>query len=108
MSSSLSKREANRARWYEYIEHWKKSHLTQQAFCEQHQLRLASFRRWRGIVARESEPAPSSAMTFLPVHITGPNVPSLALLLGKDLRIEIPVGFDAVTLKQLVQALQTA
>jgi len=108
MSSSLSKREINRQRWSDRIQHWKRSGLTQKAFCEQHQLGLASFQRWRRIVMMEGQPEESSAVTFLPVHITEPRASSLALLLGDELRIEIPVGFDPVTLKQVVQTLQAS
>ncbi len=108
MNWSLTKREINRQRWFERIQDWKHSGLTQKVFCEQHQLGLASFQRWRTIVMREGESEPSSAMTVLPLHITEPRASSLALLLGDDLRIEIPVGFDAATLKQLVQTLRTS
>jgi hypothetical protein len=49
MNPRLTKRQANRQRWFDYIETWKQSGLTQKAFCEQHQLGLGSFQRWRGI-----------------------------------------------------------
>ena len=107
MSSSLSKREVNRQRWSERIRHWKRSGLAQKAFCEQHQLGLASFQRWRRIFMMEGKSDDSSAVTFLPVNLTVPKVSSLTLLVD-DMRIEIPVGFDPVTLKQVVQALQAS
>jgi len=50
MSSILSKREVNRQHWSERIQHWKRSGLTQRAFCEQHQLGLASFQRGAGFL----------------------------------------------------------
>ena len=46
MSSSLSKREINRQRWFDHIETWKQSGVTRKAFCEQQRLGLASFQRW--------------------------------------------------------------
>jgi len=108
MNSSLSKREVNRQRWSERIQHWKRSGLTQKAFCERHQIGLASFQRWRGIFAKEGKLKATPA-TFLPINIVqSTSAPSLALCLGEDLCIEIPVGFDPVTLKQVVQALQSA
>ena len=109
MNPSLSKREANRQRWFDRIETWKQSSLTQKAFCEQQQLGLGSFQRWRGIFMRGEKPeASSSAVNFLPVNVTVDKAPSLALLIDDHLRIEIPAGFDPVTLKQVVQALQAA
>lgn len=108
MSSSLSKREVNRQRWFDCIEHWKRSGLTQKTFCEQHQIGLASFQRWRGIFAKEGKPKATPA-TFIPVSIVpSTSTPSLALCLGEDLRLEIPVGFDPVTLKRVIQVFQSA
>jgi hypothetical protein len=108
MNSSLSKREVNHQRWSERIRHWKRSDLTQKAFCERHQIGLASFQRWRGIFAKEGKPKAPLA-TFLPINIVqSASAPSLALCLGEGLRIEIPAGFDPVMLKQVVHALRAS
>ena len=108
MIPSLSKRAANHQRWFDRIESWKQSGLTQKAFCEQQQLRLGSFQRWRGIFMRGEKPEASSAVSFLPVNVTAAPASSLALVIDDYLRIEIPAGFDPVTLKQVVHALQVA
>jgi len=108
MNPSLAKREANRQRWFDRIETWKQSGLTQKAFCEQQQLGLGSFQRWRGIFMRGEKPEASSAVSFVPVNVTVDKASSLALLIDDQLRIEIPAGFDPVTLKQVVQALLAA
>lgn len=108
MNPSLTKREANRQRWFDRIETWKQSGLSQKAFCEQQQLGLGSFQRWRGIFMRGEKPEASSAVSFVPVNVTVDKASSLALLIDDQLRIEIPAGFDPVTLKQVVQALQAA
>ena len=107
MNQSLTKREANRQRWFDRIEAWKESGLTQKVFCEQQQLGLGSFQRWRGIFMRGEKPEASSAVSFLPVNVTVGKASSLALLIDDHLCIEIPAGFDPVTLKQVVQALQS-
>ena len=108
MNPSVTKRQANRQRWFDRIEAWKQSGLTQKAFCEQQQLGLGSFQRWRGIFMRGEKPEASSAVSFLPVNVSVDKASSLALLIDNHLRIEIPAGFDPVTLKQVVQALQAA
>jgi hypothetical protein len=108
MNPSLTKRQANRQRWFDRIETWKQSGLTQKAFCEQQQLGLGSFQRWRGIFMRGEKPEASSAVSFLPVNVTVDKASSLVLLIDDQLRIEIPVGFDPMTLKQVIQALQAA
>ena len=106
MSSSLSKREVNRQRWSERIQHWKRSNLTQKAFCERHQIGLASFQRWRGVFAKEGTPE-STPATFLPIKLVqSASAPNMVVCLGEDLRIEIPVGFDPVMLKQVVHTLR--
>jgi len=106
MTATLSKRETNRQRWFDHIEAWQQSALTQKVYCKRHQLGLASFQRWRSIVAKASQPKTAPA-TFFPVDIV-PSVsaPTLVLHLGSDLRIEIPAGFDAEMLTRAVQALQ--
>ena len=108
MSSSLSKREQNRQRWLEYIQAWNLSGLTQKVFCTQHHLGLASFQRWHRISMREEQSRKSAVATFLPVNVIEPSTSCLTLLLNNDLRVEIPAGFDSVTLKQVVQALQAS
>jgi len=107
MIPGLSKRAANRQRWFDRVEAWKQSGLTRKAFCKQQQLGLGSFQRWRGIFMREEKPEVSSVVSFLPVNVTAAPASGLALLIDDHLRIEIPAGFDPVTLKQVVQALQT-
>ena len=108
MISSLSKRATNRQRWFDRIEDWKQSGLTQKAFCEQQRLGLGSFQRWRGIFMREELPEASSTVSFLPVKVTLAPASSLALVIDDHLRIEIPAGFDPVILQQVVQALQAS
>ena len=106
MNPRLTNRQANRQRWFDRIEDWKQSGQTQKAFCEQHQLGLGSFQRWRGIFMGGEKPKASSAVSFLPVKVTLAPASSLALVIDDDLRIEIPAGFDPVILQQVVQALQ--
>ena len=72
MELGLSKRAVNRQRWLAHINSWKRSGLTQKAFCQQHGLGLASFRRWRAIAMREGKPADSTVVTFLPVNVVEP------------------------------------
>jgi len=107
MNLSLTKREINRQRWFEHVQDWKRSGFTQKVYCEQHQLGLASFQRWRGIFMRGEKPVMSSTVSFLPVSVAVDKASSLALLIDDHLCIEIPAGFDPVTLKQVVQVLQS-
>ena len=100
-------RELNRQRWFEPIRNGQRSGLTQKVFCEQPQLGLASFQYWRGIMARTRPLTRASSPTFLPVHIAEPSASSLTLLLGDERRLEIPAGFDAATLQQVIHTLRS-
>ncbi len=100
-------RELNRQRWFAHVQNWQRSGLTQKVFCEQQQLGLASFQYWRGIVARPRPLTSASSPAFLPVHIAAPSASSLTLLLGDELRLEIPAGFDAATLQQVIHTLRS-
>jgi len=105
MSSSLTKRQINRQRWFDRIASYKQSGLSPKAFCEQQQIGLASFQRWRAIVSKEGKPK-SAPVNFLPVKLPPSTaLPSLALHLGEDLHLEIPAGFDPALLRGIIQAL---
>ncbi len=108
MTANLNKRQANRKRWFDHIESCKQSGLSQKAYCEQHRIGIASFRRWRTIYIREGK-AKARPTVLLPVNIIpAATAPGLALWFGENLRLEIPSGFDAVMLKQVVAALQAS
>ncbi len=106
MSSRLSKREDNHQRWRERIQAWKQSGLIQKEFCEQHQVGLSTFQRWRRILAVEVKPKESAAVSFLPVGVVCSGDSGLTVLVNDQLRIEIYTGFDANTLKQVIGVLQ--
>ncbi|MES9900573.1 MAG: hypothetical protein ABW148_16330 [Sedimenticola sp.] len=108
MKKSLSKRAANRQRWYERAQTWKQSGLSQKVFCEQNHLGLASFQRWCRIFMSEEQVKETPPVTFLPVNVMEPRASSLTLRINDHLRIEISQDFDPVTLKQVLQVLQAA
>jgi hypothetical protein len=108
MNPSLSKRAINRQRWLERVQAWKQSGLSQKEFCEQHQLGLASFQRWRRIFMAKEPSKEAEPVTFLPVSVMEPSSSSLTLRVNDNLQIEIPPGFDPLTLKQVIQVLQGA
>lgn len=108
MKGSLSKRESNRQRWFQLIQEWQTSGLSQKAFCEAHQLGLASFQRWRRIFMGEAHEVSTPPVGFLPVKVVEPSTSGLSLVINEGMRIEVSAGFDAITLKQLVQVLQAA
>lgn len=108
MKPSLSKRESNRQRWLERITDWQQSDLSQKAYCEQHHLGLASFRRWHRIFMMQKRAKDTPSVSFLPVNLVEPSASSLTLRVNEHLTLEIPTGFDPNTLKQVIQVLQAS
>lgn len=106
MKASLSKRELNRQRWYKLFTTWRQCNDNPRAFCQKHQLELASFQRWRRIFEKENNQKDAGAVNFLPVHVHDRTPSNLIVQINGCLRIEVPVEFDQKALKDLVQVLQ--
>jgi transposase-like protein len=104
--------------WRQAIEEWQQSGLSVTAFCQQRQLQLPSFFRWRKLLARRDQPAqPAEATTtssalFVPVQLrlpapAGAEQPfEVVLASGRVLRV-LP-GFDAASLRLLLGVLEEA
>ena len=106
MKASLSKRELNRQRWYKLFTTWKQSGISPGAFCQKHQLGLASFQRWRRIFEKEQNLKEAKPVNFLPIRVHDRAPSNLIVQINGRLRIEVPVEFDQKTLKDVVQVLQ--
>ena len=106
MKTSLSKRELNRQRWYELFTTWKQSNKNPRAFCQKHQLGLASFQRWRRIFEKEDNQKEVVPVNFLPIRVHDRRTSNLIVQLNGCLHIEVPVEFDQQTLKDVVQVLR--
>lgn len=106
MKASLSKRELNRQRRQEIFETWKQSGESQQVFCKQHQLGLASFQRWRRIFEMEENQRGTEPINFLPVSVRDKPPLNLTVRVNNGLRIEIPAEFDPKALEQVIQLLR--
>jgi len=103
-------RERNRKHWQGRVEAWKLSGQSQQTYCQAHGLALSTFRRWRRIFRDEARPSAVDEGTggFLRVKLF--DEPSLSrpltLVLGNNVRIEIPAEFDPDTLKRVLAVVQ--
>jgi hypothetical protein len=105
-------------RWNALLREFRRSGLTQAAFCERRGISIHSFRKhlYR-VPAPKPTPAnhPSSdaAAHFLPVTILPDPIPaavatrqSLELLLDNGRRIAVAPGFDPQTLRQLITVVE--
>lgn len=112
-TSTQGKRERNRQRWFERIQAWERSGLTQRAFIDQRQLNAASFQRWKRIFRSASKNSATTVVnsgiaTLVPVEVLqqGAAVDSgVVLELEGAVRIHLKSAFDAATLQRVLQTL---
>jgi len=113
--------------WRRLLAQWQRSGHTVRWFCLEHDLSEPSFYAWRRTIGqrdqqaqrrpqrgrRQAKPATGTNAcrgqeavlpTFVPVTMTVPAT-SLELVLRDGHVVRVPEGFDAVTLRQLVAAL---
>jgi hypothetical protein len=85
------------------------SGLSQAEFCEQRDLPLKTLARYLARFRKQTVQSreQTTAQRFVAVEVAGPRSGSeLTLLLSGGLRIEVKRGFDTLTLRQLVAALE--
>jgi hypothetical protein len=102
--------------WRQAIEAWQQSGLSVTAFCQQRQLQLHTFFRWRKLLAFRDQPAPpvaasaSSSALFVPVQLRPPTPCcseqpfEIVLASGRVLRVR--AGFDPASLRLLLGLLE--
>jgi hypothetical protein len=92
--------------WRRWIEDWRSSRLSVRAFCARHGLSQPSFYAWR----RELQRRDAEPVAFVPVRVVGADVPApgsrIEVVLRSGRMVRIAPGFDAVTLQQVVAALE--
>ncbi|MES1260656.1 MAG: hypothetical protein ABUS49_02885 [Acidobacteriota bacterium] len=108
-SGKQHRKHRSRAEADQIAAEYESSGLSQADFCQQRDLPLKTLARYlarfRKQSARSGEQATSQR--FVAVEVAGPRGGGeLTVLLSGGLRIEVKRGFDAVTLRQLVAALE--
>ena len=98
--------ERRRRLWSERIASWKKSGISQRAYCEQHQLALGTFAYWRGRLKKLEAGDHTGKPRFLPVTLKQQSHASFTLLINGRHQLEIQSDFDPDLLNKIVQALQ--
>jgi hypothetical protein len=107
-------------RWNALLNDFRRSGLTQAAFCEQRDISIHSFRKHLYQVPTPkltpaNHPSPNATTHFLPVTVLPDPIPATAaaaapqpleLLLGNGRRIAVAPGFDPHTLRQLIAVVE--
>ena len=111
-SKTQSEQRRSRAEALQLVATFETSGLSGSAFCAQHGLGRSTFNRHRRWLREQQSRA---STRWLPVAVaepetaaSGPRESPLSVRLAHGRRIEVKRGFDAITLKQLIQALESS
>jgi hypothetical protein len=95
--------------WRRWIEEQQSGGLSVRAFCSRRRLAEHNFYQWRKLLSerdREGQ-STSSANLFVPVEIDGIVADSrIEIVLVGGQRVNVPTGFDVLTLAQIVAVLE--
>lgn len=99
--------EQKERQWRRWIDQWRASGLSVQAFCALHDLAPARFYHWRRVLERR---AADQAAAFVPVHVVADAEPAqasaLEVVLADGRAVRVTPGFDAATLRRLLAVLE--
>jgi hypothetical protein len=108
-SGKQHRRHRSRAEADQLAAEYEASGLSQAEFCQQRDLALKTLARYLARFRKQSSrrhEQPTS-QRFVAVEVAGPRSSNeLTVLLSGGLRVEVKRGFDALTLRQLVAALE--
>lgn len=108
----MARRRLTAERWRELIEQQRADCLSVTAFCRRHGLALSTYYAWR---QRVRTPQAADAPRFVELTATGESgsAREMALIevrlasgVSAGVHVRVPVGFDAATLRRVVEALQ--
>jgi transposase len=108
----MGSRRHTREQWRQWVASWPGSGLTQEAYCRQHNISVASLHRWREIFRHEGrveQRPPGKSLQLLPVTLNEPlggMGPGICVVLDEGLRIELSEDFQPATLRRVLDVLR--
>lgn len=108
-SGKQHRRHRSRAEADQLAAEYEASGLSQAEFCQERDLALKTLARYLARFRKQSAQHGEQATSqrFVAVEVAGPCSGSeLTVLLSGGLRVEVRSGFDALTLRQLIAALE--
>jgi hypothetical protein len=106
-SGRQHRRHRSRAEADQVAAEYEASGLSQVEFSAQRDLPLKTLARYVARFRKQSSGEQSTSQRFVAVEVAAPHTGGeLTVLLSGGLRIEVKRGFDALTLRQLVTALE--
>jgi len=93
--------------WSRHIERWESSGLTQQAYCDRHDLSVSTFRLWRRQLAESDGEACLDIVPLVQVSRVVPSRAPLTLLVeGGRYRVEVADEVRGETLRTVLDILE--
>jgi transposase len=99
--------------WRAHVTRWQASGLSVRDYCARHRLTEPSFYAWRRTLAQRPDNVPAAVaapvVTFVPLHVqpaTADTSAALEVVLGNGRRLRVPAGFDAATLRAVLDVLE--
>jgi hypothetical protein len=106
-------RQSKRIFWKQCIDPWKRSGLTQDRFCLEHQLKKPTFQYWQTKFKREGNPTRLIPVTIAPDDTSASHTqttPSsgISLTLKQRFTIQLEERFNSQTLAKLIDLLEAS
>ena len=113
MSKGQTRNPSKEQFWRAHVTRWQASGLTVRVYCARHRLTEPSFYAWRRTLGQRPDDVPAAvtapAVTFVPLRVqpaTADNAAPLEVVLGNGRRLRVPAGFDAGTLRAVIEVLE--
>ncbi len=108
LSSGVSLRQSKEECWSHHIESWSTSDLTQVRYCQEHNLKIATFHYWKSKLEQQSRPRPLLPVSIQPAikPILSSFSSGISIPINDQLRIELDVGFNGDTLLKTLDLLK--
>jgi hypothetical protein len=85
-----------------HVTQWRKSGLSQRAYCEQNRISWSTFKNWNKRIQQ-----PPKESLFAPIQITPSTHAQWIIEAADGLRVHVPVHCDENNLKTLINALRS-
>ena len=91
-------REQQRQNMFSLIEKWQQGNQTQKDFCQEHDIKLATFHYWQKKYRNQNQ---KNLSGFIPMEISSSDARTIEIRYPNGVIVQLP-GFDLRLLKQLV------
>ncbi len=106
MAEISTYRQERRRFWNEHISEWQNSGVTQSAYCKKHGLDPGLFSTWKKRLSEDYDEIPD--FVEVPLDFVSNNGVFLELVLGGNIRINVPVDCPEALLENIFRAARGA